>query len=548
MFYLGRCEEYLQRPGEAEEHYLEAIRLRREQYGETSLYVSEVYISYGQFLVRQGQDSLGFHYLHLGRTGYEQIYGSKTVMLAGVHRTLALLHFGNGNVDQALDCIQDAILALLPERDTLGLLDNPATTSSLNDTYLLRCYKDKSRILGTTSRSLEAPDAKNSLGFTREELLGVALETDQEAVRLMSRILSDFPSEESRLFIAQNLRSIFALGVKHALELRDATGDVEYLNLAYELASAAKAQELRLQQEQKRKWYVNATDPWLSDNLFSVRDSIESYDVRLQLERTHPHPDSLRLAAWETRRFELVRQHDSIFQNGMPLELDRGEDFSSSRRLHRLQSALGRRTAVLEYVLDNEEESDPPMLHAFLITRSTLSCHSQRLGPGFAQDLDILRKELYRQTSRDSLDPHVGELEMALGRLYNLLIAPVDSVLTGKELIFVPNGDLFHVPFAALKLPGENGELANGRYLVEEHDLGFALSADLISEKRHPSFFRGLRSLIVSNGYQGSGPAGFQALQQTAPESEALLKKLPRARSMHATDKTGVGPNCRQRM
>ncbi|NET34848.1 MAG: CHAT domain-containing protein [Cyanothece sp. SIO1E1] len=96
-------------------------------------------------------------------------------------------------------------------------------------------------------------------------------------------------------------------------------------------------------------------------------------------------------------------------------------------------------------------------------TRKSLGVRSR----GFELDLDPLENGEMLQTLGDK----------SLRELYDLLIQPIKSVLptdSNQHVIFIPQGELFLVPFPALK---DNA----GRYLIEHHTILTAPSIQLLN-------------------------------------------------------------------
>ncbi len=96
------------------------------------------------------------------------------------------------------------------------------------------------------------------------------------------------------------------------------------------------------------------------------------------------------------------------------------------------------------------------------------------IGTG-AETLGRLVQQLRRALDRKS----AGEVDNASRRLHDLLIQPIDNLLTpGERLVLIPDGALHMLPFALLRDP------TTGRYLVQDHALTMAPSARVYAESR----------------------------------------------------------------
>ena len=130
------------------------------------------------------------------------------------------------------------------------------------------------------------------------------------------------------------------------------------------------------------------------------------------------------------------------------------------------QHALSPGTALLEYVIGEERGV------VFAVTHD-----------------DISAAEV---PSKKDLDPLVGELRGAMvtgqkgpvpraHELYELLVEPVAHLIADQEILVVPDGPLYLLPFAALLTspPGAGGAAAPLPYLIRRHAISYAQSASV---------------------------------------------------------------------
>jgi CHAT domain-containing protein len=143
------------------------------------------------------------------------------------------------------------------------------------------------------------------------------------------------------------------------------------------------------------------------------------------------------------------------------------------------------------------------------------------------------------KVGRDELARRVGELRRAiaagtsgraadpLSRLYDLLVRPLPTLAPGESVVFVPDGSLHSVPFAALR------DRASGRYLVEEHAVGVAPSATAFAHclRRDGAIDRAAEpdALIVSQPtFDRTLFSQLADLPGTAREAEGVARLYPR--------------------
>jgi CHAT domain-containing protein len=149
--------------------------------------------------------------------------------------------------------------------------------------------------------------------------------------------------------------------------------------------------------------------------------------------------------------------------------------------------------------------------------------------------VDTLRLVRTIEEVTTKLEEESGEAEVrpALSQLYEWLIRPVESRLgsAGTSLVFVVDGSLAAVPFAALL------EAGSGRYLVEYHPLRFAVSVREAS--RPPSSERAGEVLFVADpAFVQSKNKLLQPLEQARAEVRQVAKEYPNAAILEGANAT----------
>jgi CHAT domain-containing protein len=104
--------------------------------------------------------------------------------------------------------------------------------------------------------------------------------------------------------------------------------------------------------------------------------------------------------------------------------------------------------------------------------------------------------------------------------LHKLLIAPISKSLPkdpNQRIIFIPQGELFFVPFVALQ---DN----NDKYLIEQHTISTASAIGLLDSTPKPAKFnpRQGTSIVVGNPIMPPAPDGTQLVPLEGAEKEAI--------------------------
>ena len=114
-----------------------------------------------------------------------------------------------------------------------------------------------------------------------------------------------------------------------------------------------------------------------------------------------------------------------------------------------------------------------------------------------------------------------GELERALNSLHELLLAPaLTAVRSGDSLIFIPDGSLHGVPFAALRNP------RTGRFLIEDHASAVYPSAGSLSAPRSTELHGPLLA-VVNPAFDRAMHPNLATLSGADDEAKVLQARYP---------------------
>ncbi len=152
-------------------------------------------------------------------------------------------------------------------------------------------------------------------------------------------------------------------------------------------------------------------------------------------------------------------------------------------RTAEIQSLLEPDQALLEYFVV------PQFTLLFVVTRERTDCHIvQETTARLLIDALEFRENL--------LKPGQDRYRTAGRRLYDLLIAPVETSIAGKRLVVVPHGKLHYIPFGALIRP-------SGDFLIDAHTVSYMPSASLLkflnAKRKTPSPLSSQQLLAVAN-------------------------------------------------
>jgi CHAT domain-containing protein len=201
--------------------------------------------------------------------------------------------------------------------------------------------------------------------------------------------------------------------------------------------------------------------------------------------------------------------------------------------LEQIRAGLAENTALVEYFFVQDR------VLACVLTRHTSELAAITLQPRIRKLLQLLRFQL----SKFRLDPQYVEkfkgamfesIQAHLHGLYQELVAPLRPLLQHERLVFVPHGQLHHVPFHAL-YDGQS-------YLVDQFSISYAPSASVYTACQGKPANRQGCALVM-----GIRDDLAPAIEDEARAVSALLPNSQLLLGAEATEDAlrNLGPRCR---
>lgn len=249
-----------------------------------------------------------------------------------------------------------------------------------------------------------------------------------------------------------------------------------------------------------------------------LRSALSSLNAELLVLAQSTAPDAARVATLTRRRAELRAQYDAllerIYAERPDLRVRRGVVTPASADEARRLSAA-RNATILEFTVSRQR------VWAFVVSPTRLRAV---VLPATAARLSALVVRMREQIQNRDL-----RLAASARETFDALLGPVAAYLPdGRDLIVVPDGFLWDLPFQALRTP-------DGRYLIEGHAVSYAPSITALlrldAAPRHTPQASGL--LAVGNPTLPS-PGNAQPRRMTLmdgrleplPDAEAQVQQI----------------------
>ncbi len=387
---------------------------------------------------------------------------------ASVKLTEASLEISRGHHENALEIIREAekllkrgenrrqkLFAQWLRGETLRLLGKNKTAERiLNETFSEAIKNEQSNL---------ALVCLNSLG-------NLALETDRrtaenhfkKAVRMIETLRAPLPAEEFRMaFLADKIAPYQNLARIYLAE--------NELEKAFLMIEKARARTLSESLSGDFSAVESTAKPSkLSEKLADLRERLNWFYSRLNRAEADE---------FENLQREIKRREKEIADVMRQIESTRSVKTGNSvvkgisgepEDIKFLQKALGTQTAFVEFVKFDERVS------AFVVTRENIEYF-----PDLAKESEILELLTGLQFQfgalrygAKNLGKFIDELkkraDFYLRRLYEKLVRPLEEFIGARDLVVVPAGALYYVPFHALKAE---------KYLIETREVVYTPSA-----------------------------------------------------------------------
>jgi CHAT domain-containing protein/predicted negative regulator of RcsB-dependent stress response len=465
------------------------------------------------------QQSIQIRHQTLGK--YHSLIGSN-------YSIASEIHFANHQIDSALIAIEAGLCAFSPAYDA----SKDYATLPYND-YNILTYLLSSKIQYLLHRQNHSDDSLAQL-------------TLQQADRMCDSLKRSFAFEDDKLNLTDHTIKLYGLGVQLAERLQDR-------NLLYYYSEKSKATVLAS--------LLNEAHAYKMANL---PDSVLAQDKRLrhQLARTRkqydetnsacPDCDSTRLAL-KLSEFQHAQQTHFTFSRMLEQQYPQFSNLkypNTTYHVGALQSGLLRdqpNTAILIYTLTDST------LYSQLLTQRQHLTHQQSLYHptfkssahstfNFYQDIQQVEKALKQLQYSLSSPQYLTEPAQ---RLYRWLIQPFESVIAGKDLLVIPDKQLYNVPFEILVKstqpipngapPGPEITTTAGHqawqqvpFLLKDHNISYHYSATLLAQE----WTYHQQNLITSTGLMGVAPV---FTQQSASTSQLLAQRMTTGDSSSAS-------------
>ncbi|GEM_PF-1096675 len=475
--------------------FRKAIACNIKEFGENHYITGMSYMNYATFYSKMGRFSESNQLYKKAYAILINTLGNKHLYTSLCLKDNGELYYKTGHYKQALRYYQKSLISKVYNFNDSSIYANPKA-DVLPDIDLLDILKLKAQVF-----------TKLAENENRTKNLRAALATLELAAKFTEQLRTGCLYEVSKLQLTAKEHEIYLSLVSTANSLYEISGDLNYAGLAFRYAEYSKYGVLReLKNEALAKGVAGIPDS-IIDNERRIEGQISSTRMQIEEENKLEHPSKGKIEKLNAQRFTLTQRLERLEQR---LESKYPEYFRQKYcnqvvSLPQLQGAIGKKEAILEYVLEGNE------LYTFTITRDTFSLTKQVADSTFYANLNFFNSALRSEYSSDYV-----AYRNASYNLYERLIRPAEPLLKNKNLLVIPGGRLNLIPFDVLidKPYKESDRCDYGKesYLLRKYPIGYGYSATL--------YYSSINS-------KGSSSPKFLGIAPDYKESKDSLRSIP---------------------
>lgn len=464
---LGKIYHELEDFDVASEYFLNSVKYASENLEDNHYETAKSYLALGEYLQsRQMIDSSLAVYYYAYDLFFKN-FGFNNPFIAEVLTKTGDLYYNLGNYQNALKNYQKAIIASSEKFSDTNIAKNPTLNNVLFENEQLAPLHGKAKTLNALFKLT---------GNT--EFLKISFQCNNLLIDILERLRSHI-REESKFAMAEKNREIFNNALHTAFDLYEQTGDEFYLSEAFKLSEKSKYNVLLSAIRDVEAKELGGIPDSLKEKEKELKLDIQNYEKLIYDEKQKITQDSKSIMAFEAKLFELNKEYDDLI-SFFEKDFKDYYDLKYNTRVadpDEINDLLNNNTAIVEYSLFDS------IIYSFVITDDEFSARRIRLTEADYKMIEDLIYYFQFSLYDHSKEVYEGFLSSS-HHLYELLIKPYEKIISGKNIVVVPDGILGYIPFETMitKLDGvDKIEYRNLPYLMKNHSVSYAYTATILT-------------------------------------------------------------------
>ncbi len=477
----------------AEQYYKKALALAEKTMESDHPELGLLYTRYGYFLLNDPGKHGELEYFKKSLQISIKHYGEKSREVSNSYTHLGNYYYMVNDYTRALECYQNAIIAISRDFYDESYLINPTNEQYEADYYLVNALNGKARVLADRS--------------TLKDLI-ISLDTYKLSVKVIDKLRSTYQDEESKLLITDRAKTTYQKTVETAIKLYNLTKDKQYLTEAFSFSDKSKSavlinsmHDMQAQQFGKVPADILKLEKDLKLNISTFRRFIFE-------EQQKADPNETLISNWESRVFEFTVRYDSlvaILEKNYP-EYYEIKFTEPSISISAIQKSLDDNRVLIEYMLSDT------LLYIFAIDKSEFEIFTQQIDSGFYRQINTLVSATANNSMFSATESDYINYSKAAFALYEKLLKPLEGGFDKEKLVIIPDGEIGYISFDMLLTSMPDTATMDYRklpYLIKEKTVSYNTSAILEYSgfrKREPKASRNF--LVMAPSYDNLVKSG----------------------------------------
>ncbi|MBI9060227.1 MAG: CHAT domain-containing protein [Labilibaculum sp.] len=465
---IGNCYKQLKNYEEADKYYQKSITEVEKLYGSDFYLLGAYYLNYAVFQDEFKKEDKVLPYLNKAFEVYKKNFGENHPSIALCLENFGDYYFKKKDHLSALQYYQKALISELEDFNNSTIYFNPVMGEIDPQVSTLEILKSKAVALSSLYKKT------NSIGD-----LDFSLQTYDLCLDIVDKIRIAYQDEESKFALSKNEKETFNRAIDIAVRLYELTKDAKYKEKAFLYSERSKAASLMSSLNDVNAKSFGGISIKLQEQERNLKLSIAKYREMVHEERRKQAPNRDSITRWQNVLFDFNAQYDQMV---LQFEEDYPEYYAlkydtKTIELEELQDRMNENDLLLEYSISDSA------LFTFVITKESFELQRQEIvKDSFDLHLEEVRDALKTNDFADASINYYKRYTQSAHQLYKYLVGENDSILTGKNLLVVPDGKMAYIPFGVLlkeEADSTSMNYRNLKYLIKDNSISYHNSATL---------------------------------------------------------------------
>jgi CHAT domain-containing protein/Tfp pilus assembly protein PilF len=448
---LGDVYRKLRRNELAKNYFDRVYDIYSLLYNESSLEVSFIYNNYANFYKDIGEYDHALIYYEKSLKIRKEIFDSNHDKIAQIYQNIGLVYYNQGLYDSALIYLQKSICANSYSFNDMSIHKNPIKPlDAMSSLELLETLTYKAELLLKLSQL-------NPAG--QDSLITMALDAHDLAIEISDHIRDEFQNEKSRILLNSKTHQIYSFSIEYLIDQK-----YNYLERLFEYFERSKNYELFTAIIKQKAKIISGISKGVLKKEKEYRSLINHYGTR-----AYGGGDSVYRHEIEKRLFDITKEYATFIadiEKAFPKYHSLKFQYNIPKASE-IQLEIDCHQAVVSYYYEDTS------LYICVISKDTIILNQyfpkyslKQIIPRFLKSLNLIQ---------------IHDFYVYSKILYQILIAPIKSIIKNKsELLIIPYGQLYYIPFEALIYEQKNNaDSTKNIYLINDHVIKYHYSATL---------------------------------------------------------------------